>query len=164
MKCLACGMEFNDELVKCPRCGFPVIGLVDDSEESRAQVLKLASDYRKKHWSAAKVYLKVYKNRIDNNDIVIENADYILLGETGELQEGQILWNSEKFARLKGYCELEITIESEGSDTKTLHLTAQNPKAYDFWHAGLKKKEDGSYCVVVGDNVKYTESNTFDIY
>jgi hypothetical protein len=159
MKCLSCGMQFGDELVRCPRCGFPVIGLVDDSEESREQVLKMAADYRKKHWAGAKIYLEVYTNLITNGEVKVEEKSYILLGETKEMSEGEIRWYPEKFARLKGYCELNVAVENGDAERRVIKLTVPNPKINDFWQVGLKKQADDACCIVVGNENKYAEAS-----
>lgn len=164
MKCLCCGMDFSVDLGKCPRCKFPVIGLTDDSEESRKQLLKMAADYRKKHWHECKVFLEVYSNKIKNYEVVTEAKEYILLGETSKMPSGGIRWNAEKFARLNGDCKLNVAIECEGTDRKLIKLSVANPKINDFWQVGLKKKTDDAYCIVVGNEAKYTESAEFDVY
>ena len=163
MKCLVCGLEFSDDVARCPRCKFYVPGATDDSEESRKIIKDMADEYRRKYWSAAKVFLKVYTNKVNGDKVVTAKTDELYIGETDKLNKGEILWNGEKFARLYGDCELNVVVDREGEERKTHALYVANPKLSDFWNVGLKKQNDDQYCITVGNNSKYAESEPFSI-
>lgn len=163
MKCLVCGLELDDELVRCPRCKFYVPGATDDSEESRKRIKELADEYRRKYWSAAKVFLEVYTNAVKDDKVVTVKTDELFIGETDKINDGEIAWNGEKFARLHGDCQLNIVVDREGEARKKLKLSVENPKISNYWHVGLKKQSDDRYCITVGSNSKYAESESFSV-
>lgn len=162
--CAVCRQEFDlEETQKCPRCGFQIWGLADDSPESKAAEAERARRYRREHWANGKVMLRVYSHAFTDEsctDISCTGEEEVFLGMTRELAVGEIRWLEEKFARLTGDCTLRLRITQEDAENGYM-LRVKNPGLRELWQLGLCRKAEDRFALCVGSPENYSESESF---
>lgn len=159
MKCKVCGCELEEGRAMCGKCGFPVMVMVEGDSKEEEKINELAAGYRRKKMAGVGIALKVYTNEMVDGDVKVKNEAYITLADGDSLSGNTICWYPEKFARLTGDCNIQVSVVNTQGETKNYTMTLANPNIMDFWQVGVLP-EDGFKCrIVLGNTKKYVASD-----
>lgn len=163
MKCKVCGYVLEEGRARCPECGFPVMMMVEGSQQEEQKIAELASGYRRQKLVKASVSLNVYTNEMTDDQVMVKNQECIVLAAGESLGGDAIIWYPEKFARLEGEPVLRLSVVNSKGETKALSLEIANPKIEDFWQVGVLP-EAGMKCrVVLGKMDQYTSTEEISL-
>ncbi|MDO5475648.1 MAG: hypothetical protein Q4F43_00870 [Eubacteriales bacterium] len=167
MKCLVCGNEFDGASAdRCPRCAYPIIGITEETEETRQWAREQAEEYTRQLLDQCSISLTVYAyaSYADGTMHFREEREFLLAG--GEnLRKNRIFWNDQEFSRNRDL-NLDVVFRRRNGLNileKHLKLHIAPPAAPSPWKAGVRINPDLTAAVVVGNVNSYSRSETFDL-
>ena len=159
MNCLACGSDEGEAAMsRCPRCGFPLIHTVGESEDQERTLEKMAEEYRRRKLDGLFLGFLTYRHELREGRLVqcgIQEVTFPV--PASELSPGEIFWQEGKFARIRGGKEITLTlvVRKDGARRKT-HLPMCAPGTDGFWKVGLLLGPGFTVQLAVGDETAYS--------
>lgn len=159
MKCPVCDTIHDDNLEKCPVCGWEDYDPMDKAAmENR---LKEIEEAKKRFFVSASLQLVASSNREQDGQIISQNL-LVALGNTDDLRPRMTEWSKVSFARLsEETLNLRIRFTFDNGTEKERIIAVPNPHLADFWKVGVCCVSKGSYAICVGSEDAYTSSEPF---
>ncbi len=165
MKCYACGSDrVTNTMGKCPDCGCTLLHNMGMSQEDfEAKQKTIGKNYRDKKLGGMKIGLVTYSHEMKNGKLVQSGTGFLEITDQVEILDvGEAIWNDQKFARIDGGEELNITVVvdgPEGRHEEKIEMTA--PATKSFWQAGIVMEPGFQARLLVGDATKSAKSDKF---
>ena len=160
MKCKICNCEVPSGSAKCLKCGFPVLQMVQGDAAEEQKMNELAENFRKKKVAPVCIYLTVYTNELNKNQVKVVQTEKILLAQGEQLLSSGIIWYPEKFARLSGVSKLDLSVTHTNGETKNRSISVSNPNIEEFWQVGIVPLNGMEFKVALGNAATYSCSET----
>lgn len=162
MKCQLCTREMKEGLSECPRCGFPVIAVTYDNEETRVWIREQVRQYADALLKKCSVGIKVYAyTQNPGGTLTFKEEREMPLAEAGSLRYGDVVWNGQEFNENKKIT-LDLVCRNEKKETRA-RVSADRPSVPAPWKVGIKVNADLSACVMIGSETSFSTSEAFDL-
>ena len=156
MKCKICNCEVTSGSAKCLKCGFPVLQMIKGDAAEEQKMNELANNFRKKKVEPVRIYLTVYKNAIEKDQVKVVETENILLAQGNQLLNTAIIWYPEKFARLSSVGQIKLSVVHTNGQTQEIEISMPTPNVSDFWQIGIVPLNGMEFKLALGNTATYS--------
>ena len=167
MRCPVCEekLDTHPARSRCPRCGFPVFRILEDTPSVREQVYAAAARFRDDWIGGAELWIVVYKYRRTPEGLVCSGEDKIRAAVYRELGDHEIHWIRQPFGSLKTDRDICIDLKIHNGDRKCIvSVPMRPPGASGACHVGLCEESPGYLRMYLEDGNKRSRSGRISIH
>ena len=146
MKCYCCHKNFDDELSKCPCCGFPTFFLPDGTQISEADLESEISAFREEKVGNVEISIARYfwKKDEEKQVIVLDRKEYAKIADGTQLLKEGTVWMEQFFARTVSGRTISIEYKL-APDSETAKIPISTPRDVSFWQLGVTLDENMTF-------------------
>lgn len=117
MQCNCCRGNIEAGQAKCPVCGFPILIGGDNSDATKAIILK----HKKNRLTPVSVSLRIYNYICEDGSVREESTEYVKLSDAVNLEYGKITWSDKTYEDLCSSDPFILTVQIQNGSEKTEH-------------------------------------------